>query len=156
MSMTTTAEAFTGAQAETLGILVNMIIPASEDLGLPGAGDERIMTDILATAARQREAVAAALAALDKISLAIGNLDFAKLGAPARDDAVAAFRRKHADGAGILATITTQCYYRDDQVMRSLNMAARPPFPLGFEVDQGDWSLLEPVRGSGPIYRETP
>ena len=40
--MTTTAEAFTDAQAETLGILVNMIIPASEDLGLPGAGDERI------------------------------------------------------------------------------------------------------------------
>jgi len=153
--MTTTAEAFTDAQAATFAILVPMIIPASEDLGLPGANDDRIMTDILATAARQRDAVAAALAALDAISRETGDMDFAHLSPAARDDAVAAFRRKHQDAAGILATITTQCYYRDDRVMRSLDMAPRPPFPLGFEVEEGDWSLLEPVRGLDPIYRET-
>jgi hypothetical protein len=53
-----------------------------------------------------------------------------------------------------LSRIVLQCYYRDDRVMRSLGMEARPPFPKGFEVEQGDWSLLDPVRAMPPLYRE--
>ena len=30
---------------------------------------------------------------------------------------------------------------------------ARPPFPKGFDVEQGDWSLLDPVKRRGTIYR---
>ncbi|MGH7054344.1 MAG: hypothetical protein ACREFK_16060 [Stellaceae bacterium] len=30
--------------------------------------------------------------------------------------------------------------------MRSLGMEPRPPYPKGFEVESGDWSLLDPVR----------
>jgi hypothetical protein len=48
---------------------------------------------------------------------------------------------------------TVQCYYRDDRVMRSLGMEVRPPFPQGFEVERGDWSLLDPVRSRPPLYR---
>ena len=44
--------------------------------------------------------------------------------------------------------------YRDDRVLRSLGMEPRPPFPKGFEVEQGDWSLLEPVKRRGKLYRE--
>jgi hypothetical protein len=40
--------------------------------------------------------------------------------------------------------------------MRSLGMETRPPFPKGFEVDQGDWSLLDAVRGRAKLYREVP
>ena len=39
------------------------------------------------------------------------------------------------------------CYYRDDRVMVSLGLEARPPFPKGHVLEQGDWSLLDPVRG---------
>jgi hypothetical protein len=37
--------------------------------------------------------------------------------------------------------------------MQSLGMEVRPPFPKGFEVEQGDWSLLDPVRVRQPFYR---
>ena len=29
-----------------------------------------------------------------------------------------------------------------------------PPFSKGFEVEQGDWSLLDPVRARPKLYRD--
>jgi len=55
-----------------------------------------------------------------------------------------------------LVAITAQCYYRDDRVMQSLGMEARPPYPLGFTLEQGDWSLLDPVRKREKFYRVVP
>jgi len=46
------------------------------------------------------------------------------------------------------------CYYRDDRVMRSLGIEPRPPFPGGFAVEQGDWSLLDPVKARAPFWRQ--
>jgi hypothetical protein len=40
--------------------------------------------------------------------------------------------------------------------MRSLGMEPRPPFPLGFAVEDGDWSLLEAVRARPQLYRDAP
>ena len=57
-------------------------------------------------------------------------------------------------GQRTLVSIIAQCYYRDDRVMRSLEMEPRSPFPQGFEVEQGDWSLLDPVKRRGRIYRQ--
>jgi hypothetical protein len=38
--------------------------------------------------------------------------------------------------------------------MQSLGMEARPPFPQGYEVPEGDWSMLDPVRARGSIYKK--
>jgi hypothetical protein len=46
------------------------------------------------------------------------------------------------------------CYYRDDRVMLSLGQEPRAPFPKGHTVEQGDWSLLEPVKRRAPFYRK--
>jgi hypothetical protein len=40
--------------------------------------------------------------------------------------------------------------------MRSLGMEVRAPFPKGFEVEQGDWLLLDPVRARAAFHRRTP
>jgi hypothetical protein len=40
-----------------------------------------------------------------------------------------------------------QCYYRDDRVVRSLDLEPRSPFLKGHTLEQGDWSLLEAVHG---------
>jgi hypothetical protein len=52
-----------------------------------------------------------------------------------------------------LVRVVLLCYYRDDRVMRSLGQEPRPPFPEGHVVEQGDWSLLDPVRKRSPMYR---
>ena len=72
-----------------------------------------------------------------------------------RRDAIAADLRQTGGGAlAYLTRIILQCYYRDDRVMRSLGMEPRPPYPKGFEVEQGDWSLLDPVRARPKLYRD--
>jgi len=50
--------------------------------------------------------------------------------------------------------VAFECYYRDERVMQSLNMDNRPAFPQGYEVEQGDWSLLDPVKKRAPFYRQ--
>jgi hypothetical protein len=53
-----------------------------------------------------------------------------------------------------LMRVILLCYYRDNPVMRSLGQEPRPPFPKGHTVEQGDWSLLDPVRARAPFYRK--
>jgi hypothetical protein len=65
-------------------------------------------------------------------------------------------RARTAGGTSLtmVCRIILQCYYRDDRVMRSLRMETRPPFPLGFELEPGDWTLLDPVRQRGKVWRD--
>jgi hypothetical protein len=37
--------------------------------------------------------------------------------------------------------------------MHALGQEPRAPFPKGHVVEQGDWSLLDPVRARKPLYR---
>ena len=53
-----------------------------------------------------------------------------------------------------LIKTVVQFYYQDDRVLKSLEIDPRPPYLLGHEVEQGDLSLLEPVRARGEIFRK--
>lgn len=146
---------FTKDEQRALSALVDMIIPASEEYGVPSAADPVIFTDILSDSARHRERLGAALTALDALAQESHGAAFFNLPAKQQADAADAFRNSHAGDAGLIASITAQCYYRDDRVMESIGMEPRPPHPLGYTVEQGDWSLLDPVRGRNPLYRNT-
>lgn len=136
----------------TLRHLAACMIPADERYAVPGADDDAIFTDLLATARPHASSIAQALAALD----AIAGEPFSDLGDDARAAAAERFRASGSPLVGLLVSLVVQCYYRDDRVMRSLGMEPRPPFPAGYEVEDGDWSLLNPVRARGRMYREAP
>ena len=78
----------------------------------------------------------------------------ADLDADLRLSAAERFRVSHAEAMGLVISVVAQCYYRDERVMTALGMAPRPPFPDGHELPEGDWTLLDPVRSRGPLYRE--
>jgi hypothetical protein len=128
-----------------------MMIPASAEYGVPSAGNDAIVGDILRSLGRDADHVIALLRTLDAMS----GGRFADLD-PRRREAVATqLRETGGEALGYLTRIILQCYYRDDRVMRSLGMELRPPFPKGFEVEQGDWSLLDPVRARPKVYRDS-
>jgi hypothetical protein len=126
-----------------------MIIPASATYGVPGADDETIFTDILNSIGHDRSRVQAALSELR--SLAGGS--FVALDAARRGEVAARLRAEDSGPVRVLTRIVLLCYYRDDRVMVSLGLQVRPPFPKGHEVEQGDWSLLDPVRSRKPFWR---
>lgn len=153
--MTDSAAALTETQMQTLSALANAIIPRSDKYAAPGAGDPAICQAILADAGGRRGRIEAALATLDDMARARHGATFATLDDRDRQAVADAFRADHAALADTIANLTTQCYYRDERVMISLGMEPRPPHPKGYEIPEGDWSLLDPVRRRAPLYRRT-
>jgi hypothetical protein len=140
------------SDAETAALrgLAAAMLPASAEYGVPGADDPAIFADLLASLGRDTGEVRQALARLAHFS----PTPFGQLPEPRRAAVAAAF-----NAAADAATLTLQrvlllCYYRDDQVMRALGREPRPPFPKGHTLEQGDWSLLDPVRTRAPLWRD--
>ena len=144
--------ALTGAERRSLRRIAALMIPASAAHDVPGADDDAIFADILASLGRDAGLVQRAMRRLD----ALAGGAFADL--PASEQATVAARFRDEGGAPLLALnrVIPQCYYRDDRVVRSLGLEARAPFPKGFDVEPGDWSLLDPVRARPKFYRSVP
>ena len=143
-----------GAHRHLLRAFAGTIIPASADYGVPGADDPTIAEEIVRTAEGSAEVVSEALDALDTMARQQGGDGFTDLDEGGRLAAATAFRSAHRSVAVTLLALVAQCYYRDGRVMASLGMEPRAPFPEGFELEQGDWSLLDPVRERGSRVRE--
>jgi hypothetical protein len=144
--------ALTPAQRDDLRVIAGMMIPESAEYNVPGADDAAIQADILATMVRDTPMVRAAL---DSIARLAGS-PLAQLDDTSRDAVANEFRATGGVAAATLSRVILQCYYRDDRVLRSLNLELRPPFPRGYELEQGDWSLLDPVKARPPMWRKAP
>ncbi len=132
---------FTIEQRATLEILVGLIVPADEEFNVPGADDPSIFAEIVELAITNAEQILAAvhfaqaMAADEELGAVADQLEGHKVMAP-------------------LVSAVMQCYYRDDRVMRSLGKEPRAPFPEGYAVESGDWSMLAPVQERGKIWRD--
>lgn len=148
------SDVFTEDETRSLAALAAMIVPASDAYGVPGADDPAIVEAILSDAAHRSARLSAALSALDALAQDTHGATFADLDAAQRDGVVSRFRDSHGADADYIASLTVTAYYRDDRVMLSLGMELRPPHPRGYEVDGGDWSLLDPVRQRDEFFRK--
>ncbi|MBT6206265.1 MAG: hypothetical protein P8Q36_07150 [Alphaproteobacteria bacterium] len=134
--------------------LVGLMIPASLEYDIPGADDPGIFERIVVASEPDRSLVDEGLRALDDLSHALYGERFAMLD---EDDKVATAERfaqtrvPHVSG---IVRVTAQCYYSDERVMAALGMENRAPFPMGYTVEQGDWSLLDPVKKRTKFYRK--
>src|SRR5690348_12590830 len=137
------------AERADLRCLAGMIIPASAKYRVPGADDDTILADIVASIGRDAHHVHAAL---DRLRALDGG-PFAALDAARRAEVAATLREEGGAALRTLTRIVLLCYYRDDRVMESLGLELRPPFPKGHVIEQGDWSLLDPVRARKPFWR---
>jgi len=139
----------TSAHRGDLRTIAAMIIPASDEYKVPGADDTAIQADMLATLGRDAALVRQALDHLARLAgKPLADLE------PAKREAIATeFRATGGGAAATLVRVVLQCYYRDDRVLRSLGLELRAPFPKGYTLEQGDWSLLEPVRARAGTLR---
>jgi hypothetical protein len=144
--------ALSARQRGDLRVIAAMMIPPSVEYEVPGADDPAIQADILATLGRDAGRVSEALDHLARLAGAsLAEFDDAR-----RETIAKEFRATGGDSVAILMRVILQCYYRDDRVLRSLGLELRPPYPKGYGLEQGDWSLLDPVKARPPIWRRTP
>ena len=141
--------ALTQRQRDDLRTVAAMIIPASDEYRVPGADDAVIQADILNTLGRDTSPV---IAALDHLARLAGK-PLVELDSSRREAIATEFRADGGAPAATLVRVVLQCYYRDDRVLRSLGLELRAPFPKGYVLQEGDWSLLDPVRARSPNLR---
>lgn len=149
---TATETGLTPAQRDDLRTIAAMMIPESAEYEVPGADDARIQADIIATLGRDTARMREALHHIARLA----GQPLAALDAPRREAVAREFRETGGAAAAALARVILQCYYRDDRVLRSLKLELRPPFPLGYALEQGDWSLLDPVKLRPSMWRRAP
>ncbi|WFU38755.1 hypothetical protein QA640_30705 [Bradyrhizobium sp. CB82] len=140
----------TPRQRHDLRTVAAMIIPASAEYRVPGADDDIIQADILTTLGRDAKLVAAALDHLARLA----GMPLAELDPAARDRVIQRFRSEGGAPAATLVRVVLQCYYRDDRVLLSLGLEPRAPFPKGHVLEDGDWSLLDPVKARARTMRQ--
>jgi hypothetical protein len=130
--------------------LASFMVPASAEYGMPGADDEIIFSDIVRSLGRDTSAVREALAMLCEIA----GIDFMGLDDTAAEAAAMTLLSREGSIVTALGRAVLQCYYRDDRVFRALGIELRPPHPQGRVLEQGDWSLLNAVRGRPRMWRD--
>ena len=148
--------ALTAAQRATLRVVLDMIIPASEDGRFPSAADIDVLDHIRESQSQLLPALREDLGRLDRLAAERSGSAFARLTESGRIRVMDEIRSAEPGFLKDLALQTATRYYQDDRVLRALGMEARPPFPKGYEVVSGDLSLLDPVRKRGKLYRDAP
>ena len=126
------------------------MVPADTEYGVPGADDATIFADIVSSLGRDAQAVRTALSMLQEIA----GEDLRSMDAATAEAAAMTLLRRDDPVVTALGRAVLQCYYRDDRVVRSLGIEPLAPFPKGRLLEQGDWSLLDAVRGRPPMWRD--
>jgi len=146
----TDRHSLTDDERRDLSRLAGLMVPASTEHGVPGADDAIIQADLVGSLGRDRAAVSEALAML---RTAAGG-DFSRLDEPRASAVAMELLARRTPAVTALGRVVLQCYYRDERVLRSLGIEPRAPFPKGNALPDGDWSLLEPVRGRPRMWRD--
>lgn len=138
------------SEQDCLRCIAGHMIPASAAHDVPGADDPAIFANMVASVRRDKQALSRTLQFVDR---AAGG----RLADLPRVEQSLLLERLRASDPGVFTVVeavVSRSYYRDDRVLRSIGMDARPPYPDGYDVSQGDWSLLDPVRKRTAMYRD--
>ena len=165
--MTAAMTVLTDVQRELLTHVLDRIVPAGD--GLPGAGEVGVAAFVesaVCSAPRQnrhsREGgnpsrTRQMVDGLKEIELTAGQRGsgaFADLDGDAKDEVLRAVESESPEFFDELVRLTYVGYYSQPGIAAALGIEARPPQPLGFDMRQGDLSLLDNVRKRGPVYRK--
>ncbi|MBC8272851.1 MAG: hypothetical protein H8E49_12510 [Gammaproteobacteria bacterium] len=139
---------FNKQQQQMISAIADAMIKKDELLGLPSASDPLVMETIMNKAAhfsgRLIEGINALSEEIDKRT----TTPEALLDVLDKNPKFRSFSR-------MLTIVVMQSYYQDPRVLTAHGQSARPPFPLGHDVESGDWSLLDQVKQRTPFYRLT-
>ena len=153
--MTAAKTVFTDAQRELLTRVLDRIVPAGG--GLPGAGELGVGEFVESAAGSspgQTRLLVDGLKLIEVTGGRHGSESFGELDDDAKDEVLGDVESTSPEFFDELVRLTYVGYYSQPRVAAALGLEARPPQPLGFDMQQGDLSLVENVRKRGPVYRD--
>ncbi|MDD9889185.1 MAG: hypothetical protein OXU66_00655 [Gammaproteobacteria bacterium] len=146
---------FSAEELSLLKRIASALIPASEEGGLPAADDEVIFQCVLENPAEQliqlqsllfelikQEGGAAVVTAWDRTHFDNWIADYEKQ-----------WPKQVHSFFKVYIAMLLRAYYQDARVLIAYDRRPGPPFPEGYVVIEGDWSLLDAVKNRKPFYR---
>lgn len=144
---------FNAQQLAALDVLMDRLIPASPDGRMPAARTLGLFLDPAPMRAQDRDLFEQGLADLQARAMHLKGCSFAALDGDQVQGLIDALR---AEGSAFLRGFMLQTvgrYMAHPLVMPLIGLEARPMWPKGNPVAEGDWSLLQVVRQRDKIYR---
>ena len=148
---------FAAAHQRMLDTLLDVVIPPSSDGRLPGAGALGLATHVM-RAAQQTPMVGPVveygLSALADLAATRHADGWQALSAEERASVLREFTATDKFFLPAFLFLVYSGYYQHPRVLDALGLESRPPHPGGYEMDPGDFTLLDAVRRRGPLRRD--
>jgi hypothetical protein len=145
-------EAFSADAKRILASVLDEIIPPGADGKIPGAGEVGVADYLdrsLAAMPGLKSMVVDGVLELDAQARTRHGRGFIELSKPEKVQLLS------EQGFMMPLTLHTYAgYYHADRVIEALGLEPRAPHPKGYEMEPDDFSLLDPVRKRGKLYRE--
>ena len=148
------ANFFSSQQKDFIISILNIIIPKSD--GFPSAGEIEVYThidNILSDSPYLKRIFIEGLNSIQYESNILFKRDFISLNDSEKNIVLKNIEQIKTDFFNALILHTYNGYYTNNIVLNLLGPHARPPQPLGYDIEEGDLSSLEVVKSRGIIYR---
>jgi hypothetical protein len=148
--------AFSIEHERMLATLLDVVVPPSDDGRLPGAGALGLTDHVLRTVEQTPmlgPVVTYGLSALADLAATRNGGGWDGLSPDERADVLREFTATDQFFLPAFLFLAYSGYYQHPRVVEALGLEARAPHPVGYEMDAGDFSLLDVVRRRGPIRR---
>lgn len=149
-----TAVPFNEVQRAALERLMDFLIPASPDGRMPAARSLHLYDDVSGLRPADRALIDNGLAALDQHATQLHGTSFVRLTLQQAQGLVGALREQRSPFIQTFVAQTVGRYVAHPTVMPLLGLEARPMWPQGNVVAEGDWSLLDVVKQREKFYRK--
>nr|HPU52379.1 gluconate 2-dehydrogenase subunit 3 family protein [Burkholderiaceae bacterium] len=152
--MLTPAARFSDAHKAMLDRLCDLMIPASPDGRMPAASSLDLYADPGLLSQADRAVLESGLTQIAERAQAQHGLSVVQLSDAQAMPLIEAMR---AEGSAFVQVFTVQTagrYLMHPTVLPLIGLPARPHWPQGHAVDEGDWSLIDVVRQRPKLYRK--
>ena len=150
-----TTMSFSEEQMALVAKVLDQVVPRRD--GFPGAGELGVAQHVGSGAASKPDLgqlLQDGLASIESASRRTHSTAFADL---ADDQKVQLLRTVEAESPQFFAMLvrhTYAGYYSNSKIIELMGLEARPPQPLGFDLDPFDPSMVEKVSERGKIWRD--
>ncbi len=144
-------------QQSMLETLLDVVIPASPDGRLPGAGTLGLGARIARTVQQMpmlRPVLDYGLGTLTELATRRSAGGWATLSPAERTDVLAEFTATDQFFLPAFLFLAYSNYYQARPVVEALGLEARAPHPQGYRMEEDDLTLLDAVRRRRKIYRD--
>ena len=141
---------FSTEQIDLLSIIVEMIIPKSEEHDMPSGNDVLFHKYIIEN--ELGKSIKENFNMIFEQAKEVFQKDFSELSMDERNELINQRRKKQRRFFNDFAKHLFQCYYTNSSVQQAIGLTGKAPFPEGFFMKESDFSHLESVYNRGKIY----